>query len=509
MTPGSSLSRRAFGVSLAALAVASATRADLSWANASRLEPACIAKWPGWADALRHDLEAMAVTLTARLKPWSGPKRVATPESFGHKPGDVLSTKAIQAAIDSVAAKGGGTVRLAHGDYVSGTLDLRDNIRLDIAKGARLLASFDLKDWPERVAKRRTVQDTNMGMNQSLIFAEGCSNIALSGEGTIDGRGGHFHGDETIHGTPGRPFILRIIDCKQVHVSGLTLLDSPCWMQNYLNCDDLLIEHLTVVNQANWNNDGCDIDGCRNVIVRHCSFNSGDDAMCFKGAAQASTENVLVEDSTFVSSCNCLKLGTDSQSVFRNVLARRLTLGGVTEEMRHFKPIGAISGISWEIVDGGHAENILATDIRIDRARSPFFMRVDDRGRVQPGQPKPEVGTLKRVVFENITGSDNGPRGSFFIGIPARRIMDVAMRHIDLGMRPTNKPPVDEASIPEMYNLYPDGDMLKDYGDAPALGLWARHVENVTLIDVKVTASAPDPRPLIVAKTDAIAVCVA
>ncbi len=442
--------------------------------------------------------------LTARLKPWSGTSLVVTPESFGYKSEDALATKAVQAAIDSVAQQGGGTVRLAGGDYVSGTLDLRSHVRLEIAKDARLLASLDLADFPDRVAKRPTVMDSNMGMNQSLIFAEGCVNIALAGEGTIDGRGASFKGQETIHGTPGRPFLIRVIDCQGVHVSGLSMRDSSCWMQNYLNCDDLLIEGLTVENQANFNNDGCDIDGCRHVIVRNCTINSGDDALCFKGAAQAPTENVLVENCTLISSCNALKLGTDSQSVFRNVLARRLTLGGPTEAMRRIKGVGAISGLSWEIVDGGHAENILATDIRIVRARSPLFMRIDDRGRVQPGQPKPEVGTLRRVVFDRITGEDNGPRGSFFIGIPARRILDVALRDISYKMLPSAKPLTDEAKIPEMYNVYPDAEMLNDYGDAPAYGLWTRHIENITLVRFKVTTTGPDPRPRIRAVTDAV-----
>ncbi len=490
-----SLSRRAFGAGLAALSAAGTSHAAT-----------CAV--PVWVDPLRRDLEAMAARLTATLKPWHGPRRIVTPETFGHTPGDALSTTAIQSAIDAVAAKGGGTVRLGHGDYVSGTLILRDNIRLEIARGARLLGSLDLADWPEHVAKRRTVQDTNMGMNQSLIFAEGCRNIALAGAGTIDGRGDRFKGGETIHGTPGRPFMIRVIDCRDVHVSGLTLLDSPCWMQNYLNCDNLLIEDLTVENQANWNNDGCDIDGCRNVIVRRCRISSGDDALCFKGASQAPTENVLVEDCTFLSSCNALKLGTDSQSPFRNVLARRLKLGGVTWDMRHIKPIGAISGISWEVVDGGQAENILASDIVITKARSPLFMRLDDRGRVQPDQPKPAVGTLRRVVFERISGDDNGPRGSFFIGIPAKRIADVVLRDVHFGQRAATSAAMDEAAIPDMYNLYPDAEMLKDYGGlAPAHGLWARHVEGLSLVDFTVTPDGPDPRPMVLADVDVVGLC--
>jgi len=458
-------------------------------------------QWPNWADKLRRDLETMADSLTARLKPWSGPEQSFRPEDFGYG-GEGLATAYIQAAIEAAAQSGGGTVLLSSGDYLSGTIVLKSHIRLMISKQARLLASTDLKDWPEHVAKRRTVQDTNMGMNQSLIFAENCQNIALAGQGLIDGQGAQFHGEETSHGTPGRPFILRIIDCQQIHISGVTLKDSPCWMQNYLNCDDLLIENLTVINQANWNNDGCDIDGCRHVIVRHCHFNSGDDAMCFKGAAQAPSENILVENCSFYSSCNGLKLGTDSQSVFRNVLARNLELGGMSPDMRHIKPLGADSGISWEVVDGGHAENILCHNIHIVRTRSPLFMRLDNRARVQPDQPKPNIGTLRRVVFEHITGDDNGPVGSYFIGIPNGLIEDVALRHIHIKQAVAKRPVTDEADIPELYNQYPDAFMIKAYGEAPAYGLWARHIKGLTVHDYQIIPNGPEWRPKYLMQTD-------
>ena len=109
-----------------------------------------------------------------------------------------------------------------------------------------------------------------MGMHQSLFYAEGCEHIALVGKGTIDMQGtpDHFPGDETAQGTPGRPFMIRMIDCSDVHIEGLTFRNSACWMQNYLHCDHLLIENLTVRNHANYNNDGLDLDGCTDVIVR-------------------------------------------------------------------------------------------------------------------------------------------------------------------------------------------------------------------------------------------------
>src|SRR5689334_839373 len=112
----SRMSRRQFGAGLAALAFAGAART-------------AECGLPEWAARLRVDLENMARELTARLQPWHGPQLVVRPEDFGYRPTQRgLATRAIQAAIDAAAERGGGTVRLANGDYVSGTIDLRNNI---------------------------------------------------------------------------------------------------------------------------------------------------------------------------------------------------------------------------------------------------------------------------------------------------------------------------------------------------------------------------------------------
>jgi len=482
------LSRRQFGVGLAMLTLAGASDAAKERCPGDT--------FPKWASTLQTDLERMAKDLTARLQPWKGPDRLFEPEDFGFRAGqEGLATRAIQAAIDAAAKSGGGTVRLSQGDYVSGTIDLRSNVRLDIARGARLLASLDLKDYPERIASRKTVMDSNMGMNQSLIFAEGCQDISLSGEGTIDGRGTkqNFPGAETVGATPGRPFLIRVLDSTRVHVRDLNLRDSPCWMQNYLNCEDVLIEDLKVDNQANFNNDGLDIDGCRRVIVRNCFINSGDDALCFKGASQRTTEQVLIENCRLYTSCNGIKFGTDSQGDFRRILVRNLELGGPAPEMRSLNRRRADSGISWEVVDGGTVEDIFATQINIVRAESPLFLRLGDRGRVRPENPRPAPGHLRRIVFDRITGNDNGVRGSYFIGIPDRHIEDVALRDLKLEVGAASQAVPAESTIPEMRADYPDAHMIPH--PVPAYGLWTRDVTRLSLVRVKVTPQSSEARP--------------
>lgn len=457
---------------------------------------------PFWYEELKPRLTAMADALSQNVTGWAHHDAVITPEEMGYAGG--LATSALQAAINQIGSLGGGTVLLDKGDYISGSLVMRSNVRLMIGEGSRLMASTDLNDFPEHICRRVTVQDTHMGMNQALIFAEGCENICLCGPGEIDGRGtqDNFPGGETQHGTPGRPFLIRIVDCKGVHVHDITLRDAACWMENYFNCDSVLLERVTVRNQANYNNDGIDIDGCRDVIIRDCDVRSGDDALCFKGASERNTERVLVENCRLYSSCNALKVGTDTQGDFRQVLVRNCQIGGVAEDARGIKHPCSDSGVSLEMVDGGTLEDFLITGIDIQRAWSPIFMRLEDRGRVKPGDPKPPVGTLRRIVIEHVTGCDNGPRGSYMIAVPEKAIEDVILHDVHLGQLPSVKPVTTGADFDDLRGVYPDAHMIDDIGDAPAHALWARHVHGLHLLDYEVRPVSTDPRPAFVLDED-------
>lgn len=461
---------------------------------------------PDWYAPMKDELTAMADELTSSLSGWHGTGAIVTPEDCGYSGG--LATEAIQSAIDR-ASELKGTVLLSGGDYVSGTLVLRSNMRLMIAEGSRLLASTDLNDFPEHHARRLTVQDTSMGMHQSLIFAEGCNNISLCGKGEIDGQGSpaNFPGDETAQGTPGRPFVIRMIDCTNVHICDITLRNSPCWMQNYLNCERLLVEHITVRNHANYNNDGIDIDGCRNVIVRGCNIHSGDDACCFKGASQRPLERVLIEDCELYSACNAFKIGTDTQGDFRKVLVRNCRIGGLEDDPSGLKHPCSDSGISLEALDGGTLEDILLTDLHITRAWSPVFLRLENRGRVKPGDPVPPIGAIRRAAIAHVTGDDCGPRGSYMIGIPEKPIGEVLLYDVHIKQHASEKPVLDEHSIDELRGIYPDAHMIDDLGDAPAYALWARHIHGLTLCDYSVTPDGIETRPAFVLRTDCSDLC--
>lgn len=492
MKPLSRLRSSRLGTALAALALAALVRGTLVHAAKP---PAA----PEWEAPLRANLERMAANLTATLRPWPVPDRVFPVEDFGAVAGGAATvTAALQKAIDACSAAGGGVVLLAKGDYVTGTLDLRSGVMLEIAAGSRLLGSLDLADYPDRIPLRPTVMDTHMKMRKSLLYAEGVERIGLRGPGTIDFRGlqRSFPGEQTIAETPGRPFGLRVIDSRQIVVENITLKDSACWMQNYLNCEDLIFQRMTVSNQANHNNDGLDLDGCRRVIVRNCHINSEDDAMCIKGASLRPTEDVLIEDSTFVTTCNALKIGTDTQGDFRRIVARNLRLGGIPEGLPSVKGRHECStGITLATVDGGDVEDILISGAVIERARCPVFLRVGSRGRLMPGMPPAKIGALRRVVIENLTGGGNFRQGSLLSGIPGGLVEDVVIRRVDLSMQGGGTAEMAAAPVVEKERGYPDAQGYSRTG-LPSYGFYVRHARRIRFSNIKVTPAAPEARPL-------------
>jgi hypothetical protein len=458
------------------------------------------------ADALRASLEEMASELTSKLKPWPVPDRVFRVADFGAVgDGRTINSAALQKAIDACSATGGGVVLVEKGDYVTGTIDLKSGVMLEIAGDARLLGSTNIADYPPRVPKHETVMDTWMKLTQSLIYAEGCERVGIRGEGLIDGRGSNqnFPGKNGIGAMPNRPFLIRMIECRNVVLDGIHLRNAASWMQNYLACDDLIFQGVHVENLTNWNNDGFDIDGCRNVIVRDCFVNSEDDGLCFKGASLRDMENILVENSTIYSTCNAIKFGTDSQAGFRNVLIRNVAIGGpptplpVHNDGPH-RP--NISGISWLVVDGGTAENILVQNVKLDRTESPFCLRLGDRGRVKPVMPKPAPGKLRRLVFENIHGGGNGRRGSIISGIPGAKVEDVVFRNIQLTTAGGGTKDDAGRAVPEIGDAYPDAFSFGK--TVPAFGFWMRHGDRIAFENVKVAVEKADARPAFVRDVD-------
>lgn len=334
--------------------------------------------------------------------------------------------KGIQAAIDAAASAGGGCVTLEKGEYLSGTIYLKSNVELHIPEGC-VLKGCDRWDLYDDVdgPRIRKVPEFSKKAFIACVFQE---NVAITGGGIIDGQGVRFY-----HETSGAFFkkpphprtrMIEFVGCRNVRFEDVTFKDSPGWTCWIRMCENFTAERVKIhADQLMINNDGFHIDGCRHVVIRECDVRSGDDSVVMRAIRSPNgdsslCEDMLVEDCTLSSNCQCIRLGCPSDGTIRNGVFRRLKMTGNN---------GVVSGHPVRYLqDGDHGscrmENILIEDCEIVAKNFPISFWVEPgialgaygnvtfrNVRLKGGRPITLQGTgdsvLRDVAFENVSGS--------------------------------------------------------------------------------------------------------
>jgi len=403
----------------------------------------------------------------------------------------VLSTLAIQTAINECGREG-GTVLFPPGKYLSGTLILKSNVTLHLSKGATLFGSRKLEDYipniPEYVALRTG------GETKQLIYAENVKNISITGEGEINGQG-RFFADKKAKGVQyDRPHLIQMINCSQIRIENVSLKNSGCWMEHYLACDDLQIRGIKVFNHSNKNNDGIDIDGCHRVTIADVIVDSDDDALCIKSTSGRASENITVSNCILSSHCNAFKLGTESNTGFKNIVANSLVIKPsiVTDKYIYGHAEGS-SGIALEMVDGGILDGIVVSNVKIEGTFTPIFIRLGNRARpYKEGQVISQVGKLQNVSISNVVVSGAKNLGCSVTGIPGYPVENISFNNISITFEGGGTKNDISGIIPEKEKEYPEAEM---FGILPSYGFFIRHAKNIRLTNVHLQTEREELRP--------------
>ena len=424
--------------------------------------------------------------------------------SYGARPDTtVLSTQALQRAIDACSQAGGGRVVVPTGSYKIGTIVLKSNVHLYLEHGATLYGSTCLADYIPMKSDYSSLR-TNTATIQ-LIYADKVSNVVIDGSGTIDGCGRAFEklswNDEGIT----RPHLLRFIQSSDITIRDVTLRNSGCWMQHYLACDRLTIDGIRVFNRNNYNNDALDLDGCHEVIVRGVIADSDDDGITLKSTSPRLCENIRISDCVVSSHCNAVKLGTETNGGFRNINISGIVVKPSADQREKFfgQWIGS-SAISLEIVDGGVLENVTVSDVTVEGTEAPIFVRLGNRGRgyLSEGKnmerivPVGHVGSIRGVRLQNIQIRHAGSMGCSITGLPGYPVEDVWLSDISIhhrgGVAADEMAKIADAVRDEKEKDYPEATM---WGNLPAKGFFVRHARNVQFSNVEISTEQPDERP--------------
>lgn len=470
---------------------------------------------------LRKILIAISVLILSA--PVAFASRTVHTSSFGIRPDSMkVQTDGLQRAVDSVASVG-GTLVVDPGTYVSGTLRLPSGTRLRLSRGATILGSvnpFDYQGYAVGSASSTPQADKCSEPQMGLIVARDASDILIEGEGTIDGRGLDVAlAIDSLHHTgvrvdpnynrrrmrPSiRPKLLDIEFCTGVRINGVNLRASASWGLSLNGCTDVVISRIDFVNRAYWNNDGIDIADCRDVVVEKCRINSADDGIVLKSFnPNSGCCNIRISDCDVRSSANAIKMGTESFGGFRRVRVERIR---VADTFR--------SAIAIESVDGAVVDSIEVDGIDAVNTGNAFFVRLGHRRGEHPG-------SMSNVVIRNLRceipfgrpdeaydlrGPDintiHNPFPNSITGLPDAKISNITLENVEVshpgrgtkGMGYIGRYRWDD--VPEMRDSYPEFHM---FGELPAYGLYARHIDGLHLRNVSFTLRAPDYRPAIVA----------
>ncbi|MFH1737580.1 MAG: glycoside hydrolase family 28 protein [bacterium] len=396
-------------------------------------------------------------------------------------------TEAIQSAIDAAHDAGGGTVYFPAGVYLSGTLRLKSHVTLHLEAGSTLLGSTQADDFPSTPPRFRSY--TEKYVHQSLLFGEDLENVTLEGRGVIDGQGAAYKGLPYRK----RPYIIRLVGCRTIRVRDITIRNSPMWVQHYLACDDLAIHGIHVESHVNANNDGINIDCCRNVRISDCFIHSGDDAIVLKSTGNRTTENVTVTNCVLSTICNAIKLGTESNGGFRNITVSNCAVRKPGPEENWDRERRGLAAIALMIVDGGTLERVNISDITVRGMGAAVFVRLGNRARPYlPDGPKPDIGQVKDVMIRNVIASDIGPTGCSITGLPGHPVENVSLSDIRITFEGGGEKTDADREIPEVPEEYPEFNMFE--GPLPAYGFYSRHVQGLRLSNIDLTWEKPDAR---------------
>jgi polygalacturonase len=360
--------------------------------------------------------------------------RTCNPRDFGAKgDGTTKDTAAIQKAIDACAAKGGGTVQLTAGTYLSAPIVLKSNISLQLDKGATLLGSSDHADYPAKVEFR-------LPALQSLVSATNAENVSITGEGTIDGQGESWwqmarsvH-DFGVMGNPHpRPRLVVFDHCNHVRVEGVTIQNSPFWQLVPYYCNDVLIRNVRILApNPSPNTDAVDPFSSSNVTIDHLYADVGDDDIAIKSGAINSpggddpSRDIVISDCTFMHG-HGLSIGSEIAGGARNILAEHIHFDGTDNGIR----------VKANRDRGNDVSNLVFRDIAMKDVKNPlviseYYPRIlPAEGVVEPAPVTRLTPHFDNIVLQNVTATGAAMAGAI-VGLPEAPVTDIVLNNVDL-----------------------------------------------------------------------------
>ena len=408
--------------------------------------------------------------------------------AYGAKPdGYTLNPKAINAAIQACSQKGGGGVLVPAGLWLTGPVELKSNVNLHLKKAATLLFTTDKSQY---ALVEGTYEGKRAARNQSPVSGINLENVAVTGQGIVDGNGDVWRavnknqltesqwkekiesggvlkddgktwypseqfkrasvGNRSMLLTDGktpqdfadmkdmlRPNLVVFTNCRNVLLEGVTFQNSAAWCLHPLMCRNLTIRNVTTKNpEYAHNGDGMDIESCKNFLIEGCTLDVGDDAICIKSGKDEEgrkrgmpTENGVIRNNTVYNGHGGFVVGSEMSGGARNIFVYNCTFIGTDKGLR-FKSVRGRGGV----VEHIYAKDIFMKDIAQEAIFFDMYYFVkfatdgerDMRPVVNEGTP-----VFRDMHFENIV-CHGATKGVFVRGLPEMPVKNIVMERLFL-----------------------------------------------------------------------------
>ena len=377
--------------------------------------------------------------------------------------GKTMNTAAFEKAIKSCAENGGGKVIVPNGKYLTGAIHFESNVNLHLEDNAEILFSINPKDYP---IIHTSWEGTELMNYSPLIFARNKTNVAITGKGTLNGQanssnwwvwsGGKSYGwqkgipsqndptnrevlvdmaeknvpvSERIFGEGRylRPSFVEFFECNTVLIKDVTIINAPFWILHPLKSNNIIIDGVTV-NSHGPNNDGCDPEYSQNVIIKNCTFNTGDDCIAIKAGRDADgrrmaipSKNIIVQNCKMIDGHGGVVIGSEISAGVNNVFVENCKMDSPN--------LDRVIRIKTNSKRGGVIEDVFVRNLEIGTVKECVLLATMYYN-VYGSQTGNFIPVIRNINLENIKVKNAGKYGVLAEGYKESPVENITLKNV-------------------------------------------------------------------------------
>ncbi|MEG1023401.1 MAG: glycoside hydrolase family 28 protein [Flavobacterium sp.] len=375
------------------------------------------------------------------------------------------NTLVFEKAIKACASNGGGKVLVPNGKYLTGPIDLESNVNLHLEDNAEILFSLNPKEYP---IVHTSWEGTEVMNYSPLIYAKNKTNVAVTGKGTLNGQadstnwwiwsGGKNYGwkkgipsqndpnnrevlvDMAEKGVPVservfgegrylRPNFIEFFECNTVLVKDVTVINAPFWILHPIKTNNMIIDGVTV-NSHGPNNDGCDPEYSQNIIIRNCTFNTGDDCIAIKAGRDADgrrvglpSKNIIVQNCKMIDGHGGVVIGSEISAGVNNVFVENCNMDSPN--------LDRAIRIKTNSKRGGVIEDVYVRNLEVGTVKE-CVLKLNMFYNVYGSQTGNFIPTIRNISLENVNVKNGGKYSVWAEGYKESPVENVTLKNVKI-----------------------------------------------------------------------------